>query len=183
MTGLRLREVTRSVGLPTFGPPCLFVTIFVTTFARPTVSMATVAVTVFATIGAAVAFRGMMTPGPTIRGVMISMTLIAAVRGMVIPGPTMVVAMRRFAMMRAMGRSVFESLSMTFEDAWLASDGRDLGSKRFGAAGGLAPRGDPSRGPIAVEQLVDSMIVDALMAQSDRRAGDCLMCSDVIWDR
>ena len=167
MTGLRLREVTRSVGPPTFGPPCLFATIFVTTFVWPTVSMATVAVMVFATIGAAVALRGVMTPGPTIRGVMISMTLIAAVWGTVIPGPTMVVAMCRLSMTRAMGRSVFENLSMLCEEAWLASDGRDIETVCCGA-GGLAPRGDLSRGPIAVEELVVSMIVDALMAQSDR---------------
>ena len=182
MTGLRLREVTRSVGPPTVGLSCLFSTICVTTFARPTVSMATVAVMVVAMVRAAVALLGVMTTGPTIRGVMISMTLIAAVWGTVIPGPTMVVVMCRLSMTRSMGRSVFENLAMLCEEAWLASDGRDIEAVRCGA-GGAAPRGDPRRGLIAVEQLVDAMIVDALMAQSDRRAGDCLMCSDVIWDR
>lgn len=161
--GLGPRQVTRSVDLLMFGPTCLAATILVATFVRLMISTAAVAVVTVTTIGATVA-------------------LVTAIRGVMLPGSTMVIATPRVSMLRSMDRLVVNRFSMAFEEASVAT--LSLGPLwAFGAARGVAPRGDTSGRPIAVENLSIPMIVDALMAQSDRCLGHCLMCSDVIRDR
>ena len=154
--------MTRSVGLPMFRPTCLVATVLVATFVRLMISTAAVAVVTVTTIGATVA-------------------LVTAIRGVMLPGSTMVIATLRVSMLRTMGRLVVTRFSMAFEEASVAT--LRLGPLwAFGAVRGVAPRGDTSGRPIAVEKSSILRFVAALMAQNDRGLGHCLMCSDVVRD-
>ena len=148
--------------MPMFRPTCLAVTVLVATFVRMMISTAAVAVVTVTTIGATVA-------------------LVAAIRGVMLPGSTMVIATLRVSMPRTKDRPLVTRFPMAFEEASVAT--LRLGPLwAFGAARGVAPRGDTSRRPIAVEKSSIPRFVAALMAQNDRCLGHCLMCSDVIRD-